>query len=87
VQRARKACAEVVRPTWKTPAVKSLTSAAQAGDLEAMPALADALEEAGCDQAVILRHLRDRADPVRGAWVVESLAGAEWGTLLRKCAA
>jgi hypothetical protein len=86
VERARKTCAQVVRPQWKTPAVKTLAAAAQAGDLDAMPALADALEEAGCNQAVILRHLRDRDEPARGAWVVESLAGAEWGTLVRQCA-
>jgi hypothetical protein len=85
VERARRACAEVVRPAWKTPAVRSLTAAAMGGELDAMPALADALEEAGCDQTVILAHLRDTAEPARGAWVVELLAETGWGEVLRRC--
>jgi hypothetical protein len=37
--------------------------------------LADALEEAGCDNADVLAHLRDGGDHVRGCWVVDGLLG------------
>jgi hypothetical protein len=38
------------------------------GDL---PVLADALEDAGCDNAELLRHLRGPGPHVRGCWVVD----------------
>jgi hypothetical protein len=37
--------------------------------------LADALEEAGCDQADILNHLRGPGPHVRGCWAVDLLLG------------
>jgi hypothetical protein len=39
--------------------------------------LADALEEAGCDQADLLSHLRDPGPHVRGCWVIDLLLGKE----------
>ena len=54
------------------------------GDL---PILADALEEAGCDDAAVLRHCREPGPHARGCHVLdavlghdepESLCGAEW---------
>ncbi|MGL4555296.1 MAG: hypothetical protein ACRC33_29365 [Gemmataceae bacterium] len=39
-----------------------------------MCALADALEEAGCDDATLLLACRD-APHVRGGWVLEELTG------------
>jgi hypothetical protein len=36
-----------------------------------LPILADALEEAGCDNADILAHCRSGAEHVRGCWVVD----------------
>ncbi|HEY7424383.1 MAG TPA: hypothetical protein VH682_09165 [Gemmataceae bacterium] len=42
------------------------------GDL---PMLADALEEAGCDNADILNHCRAPRGHVRGCWVVDDLLG------------
>jgi hypothetical protein len=44
-------------------------------DFSAAPILADALEEAGCTDAVILRHLRDKGPHVRGCWVVDLILG------------
>jgi hypothetical protein len=44
------------------------------GDL---PVLADALEDAGCDQADLLAHLRGPGPHVRGCWVVDLLLGKE----------
>jgi hypothetical protein len=42
------------------------------GDL---PILADALEEAGCDNADILAHCRQPGEHVRGCWVIDLLLG------------
>jgi hypothetical protein len=42
-----------------------------------MPILADALEEAGCDDATILDHCRGPGPHVRGCWVVDLLLGKE----------
>jgi hypothetical protein len=36
-----------------------------------LPVLADALEEAGCDNADILNHCRQPGEHVRGCWVVD----------------
>ncbi len=44
---------------------------------DTMPILADALEEAGCDNADILNHLRGPGPHVRGCWVVDLLLGKE----------
>ncbi len=46
---------------WKTPTVLSLQQVAQT-DLSVFPILADALEDAGCDDQEILCHLRQRSD-------------------------
>lgn len=40
-----------------------------------MPILADALEEAGCDNAQMLSHCREPAEHVRGCWVVDLVLG------------
>jgi len=45
-------------------------------DFAPMPVLADALEEAGCDDAAVLAHCRDPQAPhVRGCWVVDLVLG------------
>jgi hypothetical protein len=40
-----------------------------------LPILADALEDAGCDNADILAHCRSEGPHVRGCWVVDLLLG------------
>jgi hypothetical protein len=40
-----------------------------------LPRLADALEDAGCDDADILSHCRTPGEHVRGCWVVDLLLG------------
>jgi len=41
-----------------------------------MPILADALQDAGCDNDEVLNHCRDAAQVhVRGCWVVDLLLG------------
>jgi hypothetical protein len=42
---------------------------------ERLPILADALEDAGCDNADILAHCRQPGEHVRGCWVVDLLLG------------
>jgi hypothetical protein len=42
---------------------------------EAMPILADALEDAGCCDEVILNHCRAGGEHARGCWVVDALLG------------
>jgi hypothetical protein len=42
-----------------------------------LPILADALEDAGCAEQMILEHLRGRGPHVRGCWVVDRLLARE----------
>jgi hypothetical protein len=62
-------------PAWRTDTVKALAhSAYESRDFSVLPILADALEDAGCEQADILNHCRHpHAAHVRGCWVVDSL--------------
>jgi hypothetical protein len=62
---------------WKTEASLDLARAYRAtGERECLPVLADALEEAGCDLAFLLSHLRACPDHGEDCWVVEMLLGA-----------
>ena len=54
------------------------------GDLAPVPALLGALTEAGCDHPTVLDALSEPLVPVEACWMVETLAGAEPGTLLRR---
>jgi hypothetical protein len=47
------------------------------GDFGAMPILADALQDAGCDSEHILSHCRGEGPHVRGCWVVDLVLGKE----------
>ncbi len=53
------------------------------GDLRPIPALLGALTEAGCDHPTVLDALSEPLVPAEACWMVETLAGAEPGTLLR----
>jgi hypothetical protein len=44
-------------------------------DFHLLPILADALEEAGCDQREIIHHCREHQDHVRGCWAIDLLLG------------
>ena len=63
-------------PRWLTPTVVALADAIYAGRMfDRLPVLADALEEAGCDNADILTHCRGDGPHVRGCWVVDLVLG------------
>jgi hypothetical protein len=78
-------------PRWQTPLVLSLAQAvyeervaldpSRPGWLVLDPArllvLADALEEAGCDEPMILGHLRVPGEHTRGCWCIDSIQGKE----------
>jgi hypothetical protein len=56
---------------------------AATGDLRPVSALVGALTEAGCDHPTVLDALSEPIVPTEAWWMVETLAGAEPGTLLR----
>jgi hypothetical protein len=61
-----------VRDAWLTSNVVGLAESICAGRaFERLPILADALEDAGCDNADILNHCRQPGEHVRGCWVVD----------------
>jgi hypothetical protein len=61
---------------WQTPAVQGLASGILNDNaFDRMPVLADALEEAGCDNADILSHCRSEGPHVEGCWAIDLLLG------------
>jgi hypothetical protein len=61
---------------WRTSTVVSLAAQIyESRDFSAMPILADALQEAGCDHDDILDHCRGPGLHVRGCWVVDLVLG------------
>jgi hypothetical protein len=65
-------------PRWRTAAATELARAAyESRDFGALPILADALQEAGCEDAEVLAHCRAGGPHVRGCWVVDGVLGKE----------
>jgi hypothetical protein len=63
-------------PAWRsTTAIGLAESMYTARDFAAMPILADALEEAGCDHPDVLAHCRGPGPHVRGCWLVDLVLG------------
>ena len=61
---------------WRTDTALTLASQMyESRDFSAMPILADALQDAGCDSADILDHCRGPGPHVRGCWVVDLVLG------------
>jgi hypothetical protein len=60
-------------PMWRTSTTVSLARTVyESRDFSAIPILADALQDAGCDSTDILDHCRDTSPAhVRGCWVVD----------------
>ncbi|VTT99007.1 Uncharacterized protein OS=Sorangium cellulosum (strain So ce56) GN=sce5710 PE=4 SV=1 [Gemmataceae bacterium] len=65
-------------PEWRTSTVVALAQQMyEARDFSAMPILADALQDAGCDSGDVLDHCRGPGPHVRGCWVVDLVLGKE----------
>ncbi|VTR96326.1 Uncharacterized protein OS=Sorangium cellulosum (strain So ce56) GN=sce5710 PE=4 SV=1 [Gemmata massiliana] len=65
-------------PDWGTSTAVALASQMyESRDFGAMPILADALQDAGCDNTDVLDHCRDPGPHVRGCWVVDLVLGKE----------
>jgi hypothetical protein len=63
-------------PSWRTDTALSLARQMyDSRDFSAMPILADALQDAGCDSEDILNHCRGPGPHVRGCWVVDLVLG------------
>jgi hypothetical protein len=68
-----------LQPNWLTDTVTILARTMyDSRDFGAMPILADALQDAGCDNDEILLHCRDpKQHHCRGCWVVDLILGKE----------
>jgi len=66
-------------PQWRTSTVVAIAQQMyESRDFSAMPILADALQDAGCDNDDILTHCRDaNGVHVRGCWVIDLILGKE----------
>jgi hypothetical protein len=69
---------EEVSRRWLTSTVVSLARAIyDERQFQNLPILADALEDAGCDQQNLFRHCRQPGEHARGCWAVDSLLGKD----------
>jgi hypothetical protein len=66
----------VLDPSWLTSTVVALARQMyESRDFSPMPILADALQDAGCDNPDVLAHCRGPGPHVRGCWVVDLVLG------------
>jgi hypothetical protein len=82
IQLATSWCRERLRsslePAWLTSTVIALAKGIEdERAFDRLPILADALQDAGCDNADILDHCRGPGPHVRGCWVVDLVLGKE----------
>jgi hypothetical protein len=62
----------VLKRQWLVPAVRGLAgSIYDDRNVDELPVLADALEEAGCEEPSVLEHCRGNGKHVRGCWVID----------------
>lgn len=67
-------------PAWRTTSVHLLArQARETGDRSALPILADALQDAGCDDAILLNHLRHHPRHGPACWALAVVAGESVG--------
>jgi hypothetical protein len=76
--------ARLPRQPWYAETLPLARRILDSGDLAPVPALLGALTEAGCDHPTVLDALSEPLVPVEACWMVETLTGAEPGTLLRQ---
>ena len=63
-------------PAWRTEAVVGLARGVyEDRAFDRLPVLADALEDAGCDDGDVLAHCRGPGPHARGCWVVDLILG------------
>ncbi len=63
-------------PEWFTSTVRELAAHIYASrEFSTMPILADALQDAGCDNEQILNHCRVERSHARGCWVLDAILG------------
>jgi hypothetical protein len=66
----------VFDPSWQTSTAVALARQMyDSRDFSGMPILADALQDAGCEDAAVLAHCRGPGPHVRGCWVVDLVLG------------
>ena len=66
----------VFAPEWRTDTAVTLARQMyESREFGAMPILADALQDAGCDSADVLDHCRGPGPHVRGCWVCDLVLG------------
>jgi hypothetical protein len=69
-------CPVALDSSWLASSVVALAEGIyQERAFDRMPILADALQDAGCDNADILNHCRGEGPHIRGCWVVDLLLG------------
>jgi hypothetical protein len=69
-----------VNPSWLTSTVTALARRMyESRDFGAMPVLADALQDAECDNGDLLDHCRGPGPHVRGCWAIDAILGERWG--------
>jgi hypothetical protein len=67
-----------LEPAWRTPMTLAIgQSIYDERRFQDLPVLADALEEAGCNNPDILAHCRGPGPHVRGCWLIDLLTGRE----------
>ena len=67
-------------PVWRTPTILAIAADIYQNDTFAeLPVLGDALEDAGCDDPIILGHARHTCPHVRGCWLVDGLLAKPTG--------
>ncbi|MBP3956573.1 hypothetical protein J8F10_14935 [Gemmata sp. G18] len=76
---ARSETAPAFAPEWRTQDVLALARLAQLGDFSVLPILADALQDAGCEDEQILSHCRDPHEGAHapGCWVPDLILDVE----------
>jgi hypothetical protein len=62
-------------PAWRTETVKALTKGIMVDyAFDRFPILADALEEAGCNDPILLRHCRECSKHAHSCWVLTCIS-------------
>ncbi len=65
-----------INPSWLIPTVVALaTDIYEQKAFDRMPILADALQDAKCDNEDILNHCRQPGEHCRGCWALDLLLG------------